>query len=60
MALNLGLSKDKAEFVKACLVAQGANPSVIEATGYGSNQPIAANKTEIGRQQNRRVEFFLF
>ncbi|MBC7616785.1 MAG: OmpA family protein [Pedobacter sp.] len=56
MASNLGLSKDRAESVKACLVAQGANPSVINATGNGSNQPIAFNKTEIGRQQNRRVE----
>ena len=60
MALNLRLSKDRAESVKAYLVSQGANPSVIEATGYGPNQPIATNKTAAGRQQNRRVEFSLF
>jgi OOP family OmpA-OmpF porin len=60
MALNLRLSKDRAEAVKAYLVSQGANPSVIEATGYGPNQPIATNKTAAGRQQNRRVEFSLF
>jgi OOP family OmpA-OmpF porin len=60
MALNLSLSKDRAEAVKAYLVSQGANPSTIEATGYGPNQPIATNKTAAGRQQNRRVEFSLF
>lgn len=60
MALNLRLSKDRAEAVKAYLVSQGANASRIEATGYGPNQPIASNKTAEGRQQNRRVEFTLF
>jgi OOP family OmpA-OmpF porin len=60
MALNLRLSKDRAESVKAYLVSQGANASRIEATGYGPNQPIASNKTAQGRQQNRRVEFSLF
>lgn len=60
MALNLRLSKDRAESVKAYLVSQGANASRIEATGYGPNQPIASNKTAEGRQQNRRVEFSLF
>ena len=57
---NLKLSKDRAEAVKAYLVGQGANPSRIEATGYGSTQPIATNKTPEGRQQNRRVEFTIF
>lgn len=60
MALNLRLSKDRAEAVKAYLVSQGANASRIEATGYGPNQPIASNKTSDGRQLNRRVEFSLF
>lgn len=57
---NLKLSKDRAESVKAYLVSKGANPSRIEATGYGETQPIASNKTEAGRQQNRRVEFTIF
>ncbi|MNK09388.1 Outer membrane porin F precursor [compost metagenome] len=60
MALNLRLSKDRAEAIKAYLVSQGANASRIEATGYGPNQPIASNKTAEGRQKNRRVEFSLF
>ncbi len=58
--LNLRLSKERAEAVKAYLVSQGANASRIEATGYGPDQPIASNKTAEGRQQNRRVEFTLY
>jgi len=58
--LNLRLSKDRAESVKAYLVSQGANASRIEATGYGPDQPIATNKSASGRQANRRVEFTLY
>lgn len=58
-SVNMKLSKDRAEAVKAYLVAQGANASRIEATGYGSTQPITTNKTAAGRQKNRRVEFSL-
>jgi len=58
--LNLRLSKERAESVKAYLVSQGANASRIEATGYGPDQPIATNKTAAGRQENRRVEFTLY
>lgn len=58
--LNLRLSKDRAESVKAYLVSQGANASRIEATGYGPDQPISSNKTATGRQENRRVEFTIY
>ncbi|QEC75076.1 OmpA family protein [Mucilaginibacter ginsenosidivorax] len=57
--LNMRLSKDRAESIKAYLVSKGANASRIEATGYGQTQPIATNKTAAGRQANRRVEFTL-
>ncbi|SMC80851.1 DUF6089 family protein [Pedobacter nyackensis] len=59
-ALNMRLSKARAESVRTYLVAQGANASRIEATGYGEEQPIASNKTAAGRQKNRRVEFTLY
>src|SRR5690606_36940528 len=49
--LNLRLSKERAEAVKAYLVSKGANASRIEATGYGPDQPIATNATADGRQQ---------
>jgi OOP family OmpA-OmpF porin len=58
--LNMRLSKDRAESVKAYLVSQGVNASRVEATGYGLTQPIATNKTAAGRQKNRRVEFTLY
>lgn len=57
---NMALSKERAEAVKQYLVSKGANPSRIEAVGYGSTQPIATNDTPEGRQQNRRVEFTLY
>ncbi len=57
---NMKLSKDRAESVKAYLVSKGVNSSRVEATGYGETQPIDSNKTEAGRQNNRRVEFTLF
>lgn len=59
-ALNMRLSKERAEAVKSYLVARGANATRIEAVGYGSTQPIATNDTPEGRQQNRRVEFTLY
>lgn len=59
-AANMKLSKDRAESVKTYLVSQGANPTRIEAVGYGESQPIASNKTDAGRQKNRRVEFTLY
>ncbi|RZK78720.1 MAG: OmpA family protein [Pedobacter sp.] len=59
-ALNMRLSKDRAEAIRSYLVSQGANASRIEATGYGMEQPIASNKTAAGRQKNRRVEFTIF
>lgn len=57
---NLSLSRERAEAVKNYLVSKGANASKIEAIGFGSSQPIASNKTDEGRQQNRRVEFNIF
>jgi len=59
-AANMKLSKDRAESVKNYLVSQGAGSGRIEAVGYGESQPIATNKTDAGRQKNRRVEFTLY
>ena len=58
--MNMKLSRDRAEAVKAYLVSKGVNASRIEAVGYGSTQPIADNRTEEGKQKNRRVEFTLY
>lgn len=52
---NLKLSADRANTVKAELVAMGIDKARIEAEGYGQEHPVASNDTEEGRQQNRRI-----
>jgi len=60
VAANLKLSNDRAEAVKTYLAQQGVDPSKITAQGYGKSNPIASNKTDKGRQINRRVEFSIY
>jgi OOP family OmpA-OmpF porin len=57
---NLKLSKERADAVKTYLAQQGVDPSKITAQGYGKANPIASNKTDKGRQINRRVEFSIY
>jgi OOP family OmpA-OmpF porin len=52
---NLRLSQHRAEAVKDYLVTRGVAASRISAKGYGETQPIANNRTDQGRAQNRRV-----
>jgi len=56
---NLDLSEARANSVKAYLVGKGIDESRIETHGAGPDNPIADNKTDKGRQQNRRIEFKL-
>jgi OOP family OmpA-OmpF porin len=56
---NLDLSDARAKSVKEYLVGKGVDPSRIETLGAGPDNPIADNKTEKGRQENRRIEFKL-
>ena len=56
---NQQLSQARAESVKAYLVSAGIAGDRIYAVGYGSERPIAENKTNKGREQNRRIEFRL-
>lgn len=56
---NLGLSKRRADAVRAALVGNQVAPSRILADGYGANFPIADNETDEGRQKNRRVEIII-
>jgi outer membrane protein OmpA-like peptidoglycan-associated protein len=50
------LSQERAQAVRAALVAQGAGPGAVSAIGFGDLRPIASNATAAGREQNRRVE----
>jgi outer membrane protein OmpA-like peptidoglycan-associated protein len=55
---NEKLSVARAEAVRDYLVQQGGIDSMrIEVKGFGFKKPVAPNKTEEGRQQNRRTEF---
>ena len=56
-ALNFRLSAERVKKVKGYLVSKGIDESRIVGKGYGGSKPIADNKTEEGRRQNRRVEF---
>jgi len=54
---NNKLSQRRADSVRNFLIANGVDGSRLTATGFGSRVPVADNKTEAGRIQNRRVEF---
>jgi outer membrane protein OmpA-like peptidoglycan-associated protein len=56
---NQKLSEARAAAVRGYLIDKGIGPERLEARGYGQMQPIADNRTAIGREQNRRVEFII-
>jgi OOP family OmpA-OmpF porin len=55
-AYNLKLSNERANAVRIYLLSQGVSPDTVIAKGYGESDPVATNKTDEGRAQNRRVE----
>jgi outer membrane protein OmpA-like peptidoglycan-associated protein len=55
-AYNLGLSEKRAIAVKTYLVGHGVEAKRLTPVGYGKTRPIDSNETEIGRENNRRVE----
>ena len=56
---NVDLSEARAKSVKEYMVSKGIDAGRVETHGAGPDNPIADNKTENGRQQNRRIEFKL-
>jgi outer membrane protein OmpA-like peptidoglycan-associated protein len=56
-AVNLALSKQRAQAVRSFLIKHGVPASALVAQGYGDASPIADNKTAAGRLANRRIEF---
>ncbi|MHB8137858.1 MAG: OmpA family protein [Smithellaceae bacterium] len=56
-AYNQTLSQERADVVKQYMVEKGGiDPNRLKAIGYGESRPIADNKTDAGRAQNRRTE----
>ena len=54
---NKALSEKRAQAVADYLVKAGLPADRFTAVGYGSAQPVAANDTDEGKAQNRRIEF---
>jgi OOP family OmpA-OmpF porin len=54
---NMTLSQKRAEAVVQWLIAHGVDKSRLASKGFGMTKPIGDNKTEDGREKNRRVEF---
>jgi len=55
-AKNKKLSETRAESVIAYLDTQGVVRARMNGVGYADDRPVGDNKTEVGRQANRRVE----
>ena len=58
-AFNQQLSLDRAQAVKDWLIKAGTPADRIRIRGAGPSEPIADNKTNAGREKNRRIEFKL-
>jgi len=57
----LDLSRKRAQAVEDYLKSCGVNGKQIKKTeGFGEQNPVRDNSTEAGRQQNRRVEIYMY
>jgi chemotaxis protein MotB len=52
---NLVLSTRRAAAVATFLIAQGVNPNIISAKGFGDTHPVAPNDTPENKAKNRRI-----
>jgi outer membrane protein OmpA-like peptidoglycan-associated protein len=59
IAYNEQLSQQRAETVRTYLVQQGVPSGLVDAKGFGPNDPIASNDSPEGRRQNRRVNLIV-
>lgn len=57
--LNLNLSQNRADAVRAQLMNLGVPAERLEAKGYGPEHPVASNDTAEGRRQNRRIDILV-
>ena len=57
---NKKISQERAQMVADYFIQKGIAAERVRAVGYGSEMPIADNKTKSGRSKNRRVELVPF
>jgi len=57
---NQSLSERRADAARNFLIGAGLEPTRVQAMGRGEMEPVASNDTEMGRQDNRRVEVAIF
>jgi outer membrane protein OmpA-like peptidoglycan-associated protein len=59
-AYNQALSERRANSVKDYLIKNfGVDPSRVATVGFGESKPVADNKTDQGRAENRRIQFVI-
>jgi outer membrane protein OmpA-like peptidoglycan-associated protein len=58
--LNMTLSQERAETVRATMIGLGIAEDRLQAKGLGETMPVSDNTTAEGKANNRRVEFVKF
>ena len=57
--VNKNLSEERANAVATYLRTSGVEGAEISSEGHGFEEPIASNKSKVGRAQNRRVDIII-
>ncbi|MCR4853857.1 MAG: OmpA family protein [Prevotella sp.] len=59
--LNQNLSQNRANSVSSYLMSRGVSGNqIVSVQGFGEANPVASNSTAAGKQQNRRVEVYMY
>ena len=58
-AYNIALSKRRAQSVGTYLSQNGLSEKQLESSWHGEYNPVATNQTDLGKQQNRRVDLII-